>query len=198
MIKQTVAYTNLDGQPATEDLYFNLNKSELIDLELEQERSMSDMLKEIGEDPTAKDVLWMLKTFVNRSYGKRSEDGRKFIKNKDVLEDFIDSEPYSEFLWTLINDPQKAMEFITGLMPKDIMEQAKKTNPKQYQAYEKAMKDLHIQQETDGKPVSEEDERPEPVLDTANPELEDKKVDETESLEGLSREELIAKLNGNA
>ena len=39
MIKQTVAYTNLDGQPATEDLYFNLNKAELIDLELEQDRS---------------------------------------------------------------------------------------------------------------------------------------------------------------
>ena len=112
MIKQTVAYTNLDGQPATEDLYFNLNKAELIDLELEQERSMSDMLKEVGEDPTAKDVLWMLKTFVHRSYGKRSEDGRKFVKNETVLEDFIDSEPYSEFLWGLINDPKKAMEFI--------------------------------------------------------------------------------------
>lgn len=202
MIKQTVAYTNLDGQPATEDLYFNLNKAELIDLELEQDRSMSDMLKEIGEDPTAKDVLWMLKTFVHRSYGKRSEDGRKFVKNKEVLEDFIDSEPYSEFLWGLINDPQRAMEFITGLMPKDIMEQAKKTNPQQYKAYEKAMKDLHIQQETDGKPVSEDNLHPEPVLDTAKPELEDEKKSEdngeTESLEGLSREELIAKLNGNA
>lgn len=198
MIKQTVAYTNLDGNAATEDLYFNLNKSELIDLELEQERSMSDMLKEIGEDPTAKDVLWMLKTFVHRSYGKRSEDGRKFIKNKDVLEDFIDSEPYSEFLWTLINNPQKAMEFITGLMPADIMEQAKKTNPKQYKAYEKAMEDLQVQPETDGTPVSEDNPHPEPVLETAKPELEDEKAGETESLEGLSREELIAKLEGNA
>lgn len=195
MIKQTVAYTNLDGNPATEDLYFNMNKSELIDLELDQERSMSDMLKEIGEDPTAKDVLWMLKTFVHRSYGKRSEDGRKFIKNKDVLEDFIDSEPYSEFLWSLINDPQKAMEFITGLMPSDIMEQAKKTNPKQYQAYEKAMKDLHVQQETDGKPVSEDDLHPEAASEDTEKAEDD---GETESLDGLSREELIAKLNGNA
>lgn len=202
MIKQTVAYTNLDGQVATEDLYFNLNKAELIDLELEQERSMSDMLKEVGEDPTAKDVLWMLKTFVHRSYGKRSEDGRKFVKNKAVLEDFIDSEPYSEFLWGLINDPKKAMEFITGLMPADIMEQAKKTHPQQYKAYEKAMKDLKVQPEKDGKPVTEENPHPEPALEAEKPELgsEEKSemVDETESLEGLSREELIAKLTRDA
>ena len=139
---------------------------------------------------------------MHRSYGKRSEDGRKFVKNETVLEDFIDSEPYSEFLWGLINDPKKAMEFITGLMPADIMEQAKKTNPQQYKAYENAMKDLKVQPEKDGKPVTEDNLHPEPVLETGKPELEAEEksemIGETESLDGLSREELIAKLNGNA
>ena len=119
-----------------------------------------------------------------------------------MLEDFIDSEPYSEFLWGLINDPKKAMEFITGLMPADIMEQAKKTNPQQYKAYENAMKDLKVQPEKDGKPVTEDNLHPEPVLETEKPELEagekSEMIGETESLDGLSREELIAKLNGNA
>ena len=41
---------------------------------------------------------------------------------------------YEEFLFDLVNDPKKAVKFFNGVMPKKMIEAARKANPEAFKA----------------------------------------------------------------
>ena len=129
MLRKNISYTDFNGNKTAEDVYFNLNKAELIDLEVMADKPMSQILEEIGKTPNARDVIGLFKLFIDRAYGIKTADGRHFIKNDDILSDFKSSEVYSELLWKIISDAKFAVEFIEGLVPADLLQQAMQENP---------------------------------------------------------------------
>lgn len=127
MIKQTVTYEDFEGNETTETMYFHLSKAELLDMEINSDDSMSARLQRIQDTPDgdARPVLNVLKDFVSKAYGIRSDDGKKFRKSDAIREEFVSSEAYSELLFDLLQDSDKLVKFLTGLMPEKIMAQVR-------------------------------------------------------------------------
>lgn len=136
MLKQTVKYTDFDDNECSEVLYFNLTKTELT-----ENMNLKDELEKIQEDFTGDEarpleeheirrILDLVKTFMRLSYGIRSDDGKRFVKTPDIWEEFTQTAAYDAFLFGLFETPSKAVEFMTGILPKDLraaaLEAAKK------------------------------------------------------------------------
>lgn len=176
MIKKTVKYEDFNGETVKEDLYFHLSKAELMDLEVGSESKFSDRLKEISENQSAGEVLSIFKELLQNSYGERSEDGKHFVKNDRIREQFASSEAYSELLFELISDADEAARFVNGLLPASLVKEAESRikaegDPKKTEALEK-MKELNAKRK-------EESEKQEAAQD------------DKQDLSSLSQEELI-------
>lgn len=126
MIKKTYTYTDYNDIERTEDFYFNLSEGELLELEMGTTGGYTSMIKKII---SANDTATLMKTFkelILMAYGVKSDDGRRFIKNDEVREAFIQTEAYSMLYMELMTDEKKASEFIEGVIPKKLRDEYEK------------------------------------------------------------------------
>lgn len=126
MVKKTITYKDFDGQERTEDYYFNLTKTELTEMELSMNGGLSTLLEKIIKERDMKQLIEYFKRIVLDSYGEKSLDGRMFIKNEKLKEEFKSTMAYSEIFMELANDDKAAAEFINGILPSDLAEEVKK------------------------------------------------------------------------
>lgn len=126
MLKKTVTYVDFNGDQVTEDLYFHLSKAEIVELELSQKGGLSEQLKRIVESEDGKAIISEFKNILLSSYGKRSEDGKRFIKTQALRDEFESSEAYSTIFMELVTDAGVAAEFVQGIIPNDLAEEAAK------------------------------------------------------------------------
>lgn len=131
MLKQTVSYYDFDDNESQETLYFNLTKTELADnlhlqTELEElQETFSGVERQLNTEEITR-VIDLVKTLMKLSYGIRSADGKRFIKTDEQWVEFTQTAAYDAFLYSLFQDPQKAVEFMTGILPKDLRDEANK------------------------------------------------------------------------
>lgn len=125
MLKKTITYTDFNGVERTEDFYFNLTKAEIAEMELEIPGGMTAMINRITQSQDTPSLIKLFKDLILRSYGKKSDDGRRFIKNSAVVDEFKDSEAYSELFMELATNADAASAFVNGIVPK-MPEAAKK------------------------------------------------------------------------
>lgn len=121
MIKKTITYEDFDGNEHTEDFYFNLTKSELIELEAAYDGKFGETLKKIVEAEDNAAILREFKKIIQMSYGERSEDGKHFIKSEDATKSFLQHAAYSTLFLELAQDATAMAEFVTGIMPKGMV-----------------------------------------------------------------------------
>lgn len=126
MITKVISFTDAFGVPRTERLYFHFTKTDILDLEFESETPLSEMMEKMKGDVEARDVIRMFKDVVGQAYGIKSPDGKKFLKNERIKEEFLSSEIFGEFMFSLASNPQEMAEFISALVPADMLEDAKK------------------------------------------------------------------------
>lgn len=117
MLKKTITFKDLDGNDVTEDFYFNLSKAEVTKMELSYPGGLAEHLKKVLENQNGAEIITTFERFITESYGKRSEDGRRFIKNPDVLAEFVDTDAYSEMFMELCTDAGAGADFVRGIMP---------------------------------------------------------------------------------
>lgn len=126
MLKKTITYENFNEETVSEDFFFHLSKAELIELEMSHDGGLSASLQRIVELEDKKAVIAEFKNIILSSYGKKSEDGRRFIKNQALREEFESSEAYSTLFMELVTDTDAAIEFINGIIPKGMVEEAER------------------------------------------------------------------------
>ena len=68
----------------------------------------------------------LFEQMIKMSYGIKSEDGKRFIKNKDATEAFVQSEAYTELLMELMGEDSTnaVLAFVRGIMPLDGLSEA--------------------------------------------------------------------------
>ena len=59
----------------------------------------------------------LFKDILLRSYGKKSLDGRLFVKNEANTAEFVASPAYSIIYMELVTDTAAATKFVNGLIP---------------------------------------------------------------------------------
>lgn len=143
MIKMNVSAETFDGDMVTETLWFHMNKVDLIELQQSEPGGFTDTLQAFmsrkPEDWTMKDKFKLFdffRTMVNKAYGERSSDGKRFQKSPEILANFKDSIFYDEFVLSLLEDEEKSIKFFNGVMPKALIEQAKKERPDVFKTIE--------------------------------------------------------------
>lgn len=123
MYKKTITYEDYNGESRTEDFFFNLTKAELAELNLSVDGGYASYIERIV---AAKDIPTLSKIFkelVLMSYGEKSADGKRFVKNRDghrLADDFVETEAYSELYIELVSNTDAASEFVNNIIPKNL------------------------------------------------------------------------------
>lgn len=118
MLKKTITFTDYNDVEQTEDFYFNLSKAELTEMELSTKGGLVKMIEEIVEAEDNKEIVAIFKDLIIKSVGVKSRDGRRFVKNDEVRDDFLQTEAYSVLFIELASDAKAAAAFVNGITPK--------------------------------------------------------------------------------
>lgn len=121
MLKREITYEDFDGETKTEVFYFNMSKAELVELEVEYEKGFQEYLKDAIAAKNPKRMVEVFKKIVLMAYGEKSEDGKHFMKSDHIREMFAHTAAYQTlFLELALSDENKAVEFVQGILPKDL------------------------------------------------------------------------------
>lgn len=126
MLKKTVTYTDYNGVERTEDFYFNLTKAEITEMELSTAGGFAEMLQKVVAAQDGPTIVKVFKDLVLKAYGEKSPDGKRFVKSEDISTAFAQTEAYSQIFMELATDAKAASAFVTGIMPADMRDDAKK------------------------------------------------------------------------
>lgn len=125
MQKLTVQFENFDGETVTEDLYFHLNIKELQAME-NWDVPLTQRIAKLTKTEDGKEAFELMRDIVEAAYGERSEDGKRFVKNPEVLKNFTEGLAYDEVIIKFIDGSTDLGKFVEGLLPKKVFELAKK------------------------------------------------------------------------
>jgi hypothetical protein len=124
MLHKTVSYTDYNGTNRTEDLYFNLNESEMVELETMTPGGFGAALESAVKSNDAGNLMKIFKMLILKSYGIKSPDGRRFIKSDEISEEFSQTEAYNKLFMELLTEADKASDFINRIFPADLVKKA--------------------------------------------------------------------------
>lgn len=127
MYKKMIKYTDYNGVEREEPFYFNLNKAEIAEMQLTAEGGLSEYINRIVATDDRPKLIEIFKELILKSYGVKSDDGKRFIKRENgryLRDDFEQTEAYSELFMLLATDSDAAAEFVNGLTPQDVQASA--------------------------------------------------------------------------
>lgn len=124
MRKETIKYTDYNGEERTETFYFNLSKAEITEMELSVDGGFSESLKVIVEKKDVPRTVQTIKELILKSYGEKSPDGKRFVKSKEISEAFSQTEAYTELFMKMLSDSKYAAEFMNSIIPADLAKAA--------------------------------------------------------------------------
>lgn len=117
MLTKKITYTDFNGEQQTEKFYFNLSKAELLEMEIGKNGGYQNYLKRLINSRNQEEIASIFKMFILKSYGIKSDDGKRFIKSEEISKEFEQTDAYSELYCELVTDTKKATEFFNGLIP---------------------------------------------------------------------------------
>lgn len=123
MIVYPETYTDYDGNQRTEEFRFHFSQAELMEMELSTEGGFSARVNRIINANSHPELLQVMKTFILDAYGVKSDDGRRFMKNDEIRQAFLESPVYSRIFMRLTTGPnagEEAAKFINGVTPEDM------------------------------------------------------------------------------
>lgn len=136
MLQKKITFTNFDGEEVTTVAYFNLTKTECVDLNLEYEEDggLIGRLKRMIEERKDKDTIPQkpavdfVRLLVNRAYGVRpADDPNAFVKEDEngrpLIRKFKQTLAYDAYVYGLLTGTYSLDEFATLAMPKVTEEQ---------------------------------------------------------------------------
>lgn len=124
MYCEKVTYTDYNGNERTEECMFNLKMDELVEMQLGVDGGLSAKLTKIQENYDVAKAIAFFKELLLKSYGMKSDDGRRFIKSKELSEEFSQTEAYSILFMKFATDDKAAAEFINKVVPADLSKKA--------------------------------------------------------------------------
>ena len=131
MIKKTIKYEDFNGVERSEDLYFNLTKTELHNMNFRHYGSYADQLQGIVDSKDIRMVTELFNEIITKAYGVKSEDGRNFRKSQQLVDDFVSSAAYDALMNELLNDESAAAALFIGALPKDLQAEVQKEMAKE-------------------------------------------------------------------
>ena len=126
MFVKEIKYTDYNGVDRSEKFYFNLNKSELTEMDLTTAGGMKSFIDRITNTQDQAELIKLFKELILKAYGVKSDDGKRFIKNDEIRDSFSQTMAYDTYFMLLATNEKEAIKFVNGIMPADLVAEAQK------------------------------------------------------------------------
>lgn len=121
MFVKEINYIDYNGNERTENFYFNLNKSEIIEMDASIPGGFNGLLSLIQDKEDVSSLMMTFKMFIRKAYGVKSPDGRRFEKSDEISDSFEQCPAYDKLFMELVTgNGNEALEFIQSTFPSDI------------------------------------------------------------------------------
>lgn len=127
MLKKTITYTDFNGLERTEDFYFNLTEAEALEMNMSINGGFAAWVRKVVDAQDHATLVKIFKDFILQTYGEKSLDGKRFIKNSELSTAFSQTGAYVKLYMELATDDKAAAAFVNGVMP-STMQQNVATN----------------------------------------------------------------------
>ena len=117
MLKENVKYLDFDGVEQNETLYFNINRMELIAMQARYgKEDMAKYIERIVQEQDFAKIHDLLNDIILTAYGKKSEDGKRFLKSEEIKEEFRTSLAYEALVESFFDDDGVTLgKFVQGI-----------------------------------------------------------------------------------
>jgi len=116
MHKEIITYNDLNGVQRTEDFYFDLSKPEIVKMQASAKGGYDVQLRSIAADLNGAKIMEFFENFIAKSYGEKSEDGRRFMKSDEISRSFMETPAYEVLFEKLVTDDKYAADFVNAVM----------------------------------------------------------------------------------
>jgi len=123
MYVKTVEYEDYNGEKRKDDLYFHLTEAELFRTQVSTVGGFEELVERIIKTRNVPELMKVFEDLIHKSYGVKSPDGKRFIKNEEIWNEFYESEAYSVFFMELLTNDVEAAKFVNGVIPKRLRDQ---------------------------------------------------------------------------
>jgi hypothetical protein len=120
VLKKEIQFTDFDGNAAVTTAWFHLSKIELAEMEFIEKGGMAAKVQKIVASDDRLEIFKIFKDIISKAYGRRSDDGTRFIKTPEVLEEFKQTPAFDALLMDLMTGAEGAAEFMAGMIPNDM------------------------------------------------------------------------------
>lgn len=119
MFKKTITYRDFNDQEVKEEVYFNLTKAEIMEMQLEENGGFAEKIQRVIDAKDVPSIIKIFKELILKSYGVKSDDGKRFIKSDKLREEFSQTVVYSELFMEFATNADSASAFVNGIIPAD-------------------------------------------------------------------------------
>ena len=120
MYKKTITYTDFDGNEITEDLFFNLSKTEIVKSNFSTAGGLENKLRKMVNEKNMQAIAEIFNELIGMSYGVKSDDGKHFVKSPEVRAQFENSAAYDAVYMELLQNVDSALGFLRGILPSEL------------------------------------------------------------------------------
>lgn len=116
MHKEVITYNDLNDVQRTEDFYFDLSKPEIVKMQASAKGGYDVQLKSIAASLDGAQIMEFFENFIAKSYGVKSEDGRRFMKSEEISRSFMETPAYEVLFEKLVTNDKYAADFVNAVM----------------------------------------------------------------------------------
>lgn len=126
MYKTTVKFEDFDEPPQEQEMtcYFALNEANFLELQAELGGHVQERIRLVREQKDETALIELVKKLMRASYGERTPDKLRLIRDDAAWSRFYDSNAYSAVLMKILKDDKENAAFLRGILPKSISAEA--------------------------------------------------------------------------
>ena len=117
MLKKRIKYTDYNDVEREEDFYFNLTQAEVMEMEMSTTGGLAEQITKIIDAQDNPTIIKLFKDLILKSYGEKSADGKRFVKNDEIRAAFSETEAFSKLFIELATSVESATAFVNGITP---------------------------------------------------------------------------------
>lgn len=116
MHKEIITYNDLNDVQRTEEFYFDLSKPEIVKMQSSAKGGYDVQLRSIAASLDGAKIMDFFENFIAKSYGVKSDDGRRFMKSEEISRSFMETPAYEVLFEKLVTDDKYAADFVNAIM----------------------------------------------------------------------------------
>lgn len=117
MFEREFVCEGINGKEYKEAWCFYLSKADMVEINYSTYFGLDEMMKRLIDSHNGKEIMGLVRTIILKSVGRPSADGRRFIRNDEIRNEFESSDAYSQLFTELVTTPDKLLDFIASALP---------------------------------------------------------------------------------